>query len=76
MNQPKKRMSHQRWSISNQNIIVESGDGRPIASSPYWSVSIDTPDYGYYYKYMNLTKGVASHTLDELEDFISRNLSA
>lgn len=75
MNQTRKLMSHQRLSTSNQNIIVESGDGRTIANSPCWSVSIDTPDYGYYAKYMDLTKGVASHTLDELENFISKNLS-
>jgi hypothetical protein len=75
MNQAKKLMSHQRWSTSNQNIIVESGDGRSITNSPCWSVSIDTPNYSYYVKYMELTKGVALYRLDELEDFISKNLS-
>lgn len=75
MNQAKKLMKYQRWSESNPNIIVESGDGRSVSNSPCWSVSIDTPDYSYYYKYMTLTRGVASHKLDELEDFISKNLS-
>lgn len=74
----KKLLSIQLWSKANPEIIIEWGlnGAKPDSNQPYWSVSIDTPKYGYYSKYMELTRGTAKFTLYELEDFITKNLEA
>ncbi len=74
----KRLLSNQLWSKANPEIIIEWGlnGAKPDSSQPYWSISIDTPKYGYYSKYMELTRGIAKFTLHELEDFITKNLKA
>ena len=72
----KKLLSIQLWSKANPEIIIEWGlnGAKPDSSQPYWSISIDTPKYGYYSKYMELTRGAEKFTKHELEDFITKNL--
>lgn len=66
-------MRHQRWSEVNPEVIVEySGDGtgKGKEHEPYWVISIDTPEYGYYIKFLEITKGYIRLNLGQLEALI------
>jgi hypothetical protein len=73
-----KLCSHQFLSEANPEIIIEwNGSTRkPISNERSWSVSIDTQNYSYYSRYMDLTaRENLCFTKWELEEFISSNLT-
>ena len=73
-----KLCPHQFWSEANPEIIIEwnKSTRKPNSNERCWSVSIDTPNYSYYSRYMDLTaRKNLWLTKWELEEFISDNLS-
>ena len=73
-----KLCPHQFWSQVNPEIIIEwnKSTRKPNSNERCWSVSIDTQNYSYYSRYMDLTaRKNLWFTKWELEEFISENLT-
>ncbi|BDI16618.1 hypothetical protein ANSO36C_24200 [Nostoc cf. commune SO-36] len=69
-----KLCPHQFWSEANPEIIIEwnKSTRKPNSNERCWSVSIDTPNYSYYSRYMDLT---ARKNLWFTKDLCKNNLN-